>query len=226
MLPAHRHRGNVVITTEGEDPIDRDDGANLSRLPDRVHPETFLEPTSDIVALMVLEHQSQFHNHVTKASYTTRQALHYQKQMNQILERDETFLSDSTKRRIKRVADELVEYIFFCDEFPLTAKIRGRDEFRDDFLRNAVKDSQGRSLKEFDLSTRLLKYRCSYLVYSDSFLALPAPVLNQVVERMKSILSAEKAPEKFAHLEDAERRTILEILSTTHSLFTNNEKKN
>lgn len=216
-----RHRGNVFVNPNVEDDqaLNREIGANLDELPVVANEELYLEPTSDIVALMIMEHQSQFHNFVTRASYVNRQALHYQLEMNKILERELDFQTDSTRRRIESAAERLVEYTFFCDEFQLTSPVQGSEKFVEDFSRNAVLDRRGRSLKDLDLQTRLLKYPCSYLVYTDAFCSLPPEVLAIVKHRMLEILEGRDNSEKFRHLDDQDRKAILEILTDTHPVF-------
>ena len=217
-----RHRGNVLVIEDADSDktaLDRESGANQVRLPSRVRKEKYLQPTSDIVALMLMEHQVQFHNFVTQASYETRIALHQQKEMNRLLEQAEHYRSDSTKRRINSVANELVEYLFFVDEFKLSSPIQGSEEFIKDFRTSAIYDSKQRSLRDLDLKTRLLKYPCSYLVYTDSFTSLPKPVLDVVVKKMKEVLSGENQSTTFQHLTEQDRKAILQILVETHPLF-------
>ncbi len=49
-----RHLGNVLCTDENKPGwIDVEEGDNLTELPSRVRPASYLRPTSDIVALMV-----------------------------------------------------------------------------------------------------------------------------------------------------------------------------
>lgn len=214
-----RHRGNVLISGDDDCPIDPDAGDNLDRLPAQVRSEKYLKPTSDIVALMLLEHQTQFHNHVTKASYECRQAVHYQTIMNRVLERGKDHETDATRRRIQRAAEDLVKYLLFADEFRLTAPIRGNPEFAEEFVSRGVKDQQGRSLRDLDLETRLLKYPCSYLIYTPSFLALPDPVLKVVKTRMAEILNGLDPSDDFVHLSATDRQNIRDILAQTHPLF-------
>jgi len=216
---AMRHRGNVIATDNPKDPINEDAGANLNKLPGRVETAKYLEPTSDIVALMLLEHQTQFHNRVTKASYECRQALHYQTMMNRVLERGEDHETDSTRRRIERAAENLVRYVLFCDECPLTSPVAGDPEFQTEFEKRGVKDKKGRSLRELDLKTRIMKYPCSYLIYEPSFAALPNPILERVKARLTEILRGKDTTKEFAHLSASDRQSIFEILTDTHELF-------
>ncbi len=215
-----RHRGNVTISGGDDEPLDLEAGANLAELPERVKPENYLEPTSDIVALMLLEHQTQMHNLVTRASYAARQAQHYQDEMNRILERDADYQSESTVRRIRSAAEALVRYLLFSDEFELTSPVTGSPGFAEAFMSRGVRDSQGRSLRDLDLHNRLLRYPCSYLIYSESFNSLPPTVLDIVKSRMTEILTGKDNSDDYAHLTPEDRRNIFEILAETHPLFT------
>lgn len=216
---AMRHRGNATLTTTQADSLDREAAANLAEVA-RIHqPDRYLRNTSDIVALMTLEHQSQFHNFVARATTETHAALQYQIEMNRLLEREPDYQSDSTQRRIRGAAEDLVRYLFFVDEYVLTSPVQGKPEFVEQFLSRAVRDDQGRSLRDLDLQTRLLKYPCSYLVYTDAFLQMPVEVRQIVLERMREILEGRDTSKPFRHLSPDQRREILEILEQTHPLF-------
>jgi hypothetical protein len=214
-----RHRGNVFVNRDEGGEIDHEAGANLNQLPSIANAEGHLEPTSDIVALMLMEHQVQFHNFVTKASYTARQTRHYDTQMNRVFERDAGHRSESSTRRIDAAAEKLVAYTLFADEFRFSSPVRGAPEFVKQFSKTAVRTSDGRSLRDLDLQTRLLKYPCSYLVYTESFNALPDEILSVVKEKMLAVLNGNNDVKEFDHLTAADRKNILEILTETHPLF-------
>jgi hypothetical protein len=164
---------------------------------------------------MVLEHQSQMHNFITAAHYEARQALAYQETMNKALDRPADFRSESTTRRINAAAEQLVRCLLFVDEFRLTSPISGTSQFVNEFQKHGPSDSRGRSLRQFDLHSRLLKFPCSYLVYSDSFDQLPTEVKQRVGQRLGEILSAESAERGFEHLTTESRIAIREILRET-----------
>ena len=214
-----RHRGNVFVDPNRDDIIDREAGANLKTLPKIARPDSHLEPTSDIVALMLMEHQVQFHNHVARASYTTRQAVYRDEQMNKLFKRETNHRSDTTKRAINSVAEELVDYALFVDEFQLPSPVKGSSKFTDVFMSKAIKTKDGRSLRDLDLKTRLLKHPCSYLIYSKSFNSLPDVVLKVVKEKLLNALSPTENSNKFSHLTHEDKKSILEILKETHPLF-------
>ena len=210
-----RHRGNQIARNDPRDPLDYDAGANLSDLPDKVDPKNYLRDTSDLVALMLLEYQSQMHNALTAANYETRKAYEQQAIMNEALGRPEDFKSDSTKRRIKAAGEKVLELIFFADEFELESPVKGSSSFAEHFEKQGPKDSQGRTLRQFDLKTRLFKYRCSFYVYSDSFDALPKPMLDYVENRICEILYGKDSSTTFSHLSSTECQAIREMLIET-----------
>ncbi len=218
-----RHMGNVYVTDKLDTQnIDREKGANVKNLERIVDTTPYLVPTSDLVALMVMEHQSQMHNFITLAHMETRMARHYDAIMNKALDRDVDFQSDSTKRRIKAVSDKLVKYMLFSEEFPLKSPVEGASSFAQDFMQKGPRDSQNRSLRDFDLKHRLFKYPCSYLIYSEAFQTLPEPVMEQVMKSLNEILSAETPPEGFTHLSPKDRKNIREILIETLPQLTTN----
>ena len=102
-----------------------------------------------------------------------------------------------------------------ADEAELESAIEGTSEYRTYFESLGPFDRQGRSLREFDLKTRTFKYRCSYLIYSDSFKQLPKPAKQRAYQRLWEILSGKDQSEDYADLCTEERKTILEILRAT-----------
>ncbi len=217
-----RHLGNAIADDNRKDPIDPEPGANLANLGRLFRTSPYLQPTSDLVAMMVLEHQSQMHNLITRASFETRRAKHHDAVMNAALKRPKDYSSDSTGRRIASAAHKLVEYLLFKDEFRLTSPVAGTSGFADEFSSRGTRDSKGRSLRDFDLQTRMFKYPCSFLIYSEAFDALPSVTLDVIYSRLLEILydSTESADDDaFAHLSRADRIAIREILAETKPRF-------
>lgn len=211
-----RHRGNQIATeTQYDAIIDVEAGANQPSLPPRVDTANYLTPHSDIVAMLVLEHQAQMHNLLTRASFETRMALHRQAVMDQIFDRAPDALTESSQRIVKSVGDTLVEYMLFMEEAELEAPIRGTSGYSEEFAAQGPRDSQGRSLRELDLETRLFTYPLSYLIYSPQFDALPQPVLDYVYQRLWNILTGVEATPQLLHLTNAKCRAIREILIET-----------
>ena len=216
-----RHMGNVLCRSS-EAIIDRDAGANKASLADCFHLDSYVSPHSDIVALMVLEHQTQMHNAITAANYETRHATFQSRQINELLDRPKGYLSDSAERRISNSADRVLKYLLFCNEFTLAGRVSGPTSFAEEFASRGERDAKGRSLRDFDLNTRLFKYPCSYLIYSPSFRALPDDVRGVILTRLSDILEGRDQSAQYAHLSPEIRQAILEILQETlptgHSL--------
>lgn len=211
-----RHLGNRVTgAEESRATFDREAGANVVELGNRIDSRVYLTPHSDLVALMLLEHQTQTHNFLTLASYECRSANHYDTTMNPLLDRPADYVSDTTRRRIDSVAEKLVHALLFVDEFALTAPVQGTTSFAADFAKRGPRDSRGRSLRELDLTTRLLRYPCSYLIYSAQFDQLPRPVKSRVVLRLHDVLTGHDTTKPFRHLSTEDRQAILEILTET-----------
>jgi hypothetical protein len=210
------HLGNLVVReSKVPEEIDNSAGLNQTSLSDHFDTPRYLTGHSDIVALMVLEHQADAHNLITRANFLTRQAVHYQQALNRELNEPADRVWDSTKSRIRSACEPLVEYVLFCDEAELTDRVEGTSGFAAEFAQHAIRDRQGRSLRDFDLTKRLFKYPCSYLIYSPSLEALPREAKDYVWGRLWSILSGEDQSPKFAHLTSSDRQAILDILRHT-----------
>ena len=210
-----RHRGNTIAAAESTKSLNVEKGANLTDLHPLVDTEPYLTPHSDLVALMVLEHQAQMHNYITRACYEARQANHYDETWNKILDRAADAQSDVSKRRIVKAGEALLRYLLFADEFQLTSPVEGTSEFGDQFQALGPRDSQGRSLRDLDLQTRLFKYPCSYLIYSEGYDSLPTVILEYIEGRLAEVLTGQDTSREFAHLTAADRRAIREILDET-----------
>ena len=218
-----RHLGNAIADDNRRDPIDPEPGANLESLGRLVRTSPYLQPGSDLVSLMVLEHQSQMHNFIARASFETRRAKYHDEVMNKALKRPNGYTSESTGRRINSAAGKLVEFLLFSDEFRLTSPVAGTSDFAQEFSAQGHRDSKGRSLRDFDLQTRMFRYPCSFLIHSAAFDALPPTMLDVVYGRLIEILNAspgssdEAAP--FDHLSSADRIAIREIMVETKPEF-------
>jgi hypothetical protein len=176
-----RHMGNVFATNR-EDPeeLNRESGANRIELPKVVSASNYLGPHSDIVALMVLEHQARVHNLITRASFETRTAIYQDQAINRALDRAPDFRSESTLRRIAKASHELLEALLYVEETPLESEIDGPSVFSESLSKRGPVTNSGKSLYQMDLKTRLFRYPLSYLIYTPEFEALPTPVLDAI----------------------------------------------
>jgi hypothetical protein len=154
----------------------------------------YLTPYSDIVALMVLEHQAHLSNLITRAAWETRLG---------------------NELRIAEAAAAIADYMLFVDEARIAGGIEGSSGFAEKFSARGPKDANGRSLFELDLKTRLQKYPLSYMIYSPAFQELPAAPKALVMGTIDRVLSGEITGPKYAHLSPQLRADIREILRTT-----------
>jgi hypothetical protein len=155
---------------------------------------------SDIVALMVLEHQARAVNLITLLADRARRA-------------------DVSADAVRALAADLVDYFLFIDEAPLPARVISTSGFAQYFEDSGVRDTAGRSLREFDLKHRLFRYRCSYMIYSPTFNSLPESARHAVYGRLWQVLDAGDASEQYAQLSSDDRTAILDILLDTKADF-------
>jgi hypothetical protein len=114
---------------------------------------------------------------------------------------------------LNSATESFLKCLLFLEEAPLTEPIRGTSGFTTKFSEQGPRDTKGRSLRDFDLETRLFKYPCSYLIYSEAFEALPDQLKQNIYQRLWRILNGEDA--EFANIPAETRRAILEILLDT-----------
>jgi hypothetical protein len=186
----------------------------------------YLFPGSDAVALLVLAHQTQMHNLITLTNYKTRIALYtLGKQPADTAASapaatvTEASLPDTIRRQFERPAEQLLRYLLFVNEAPLSGlgaqQALTASPFAKEFAARGLRDSQGRSLRDFDFAQRIFRYPCSYLIYSDTFDAIPEPAKDYVYHRLLQILTGQDQSEDFSHLSAQDRRAVLEILLET-----------
>jgi hypothetical protein len=214
---ASRHLGNQVFDPETKvEAIDREPGANITSLDNFIDTRKYLTGHSDLVALMILEHQVTVQNQIANSVYQTRYALRDAAAMNEALGRADDFESESTSRRIQNAAEALVKAVLLSGEATLSDKIEGTSGFSEEFAARGPRDSQGRSLRELDLRTRLFRYPCSYLIYSNAIKKLPPQLKSRFFERLAEVLNSLPAKDDYAHLTPLNRLAIHEILLETH----------
>lgn len=189
-------------------------GWNLDVLPPRVEARAYLAPGSDIVALMVLEHQAYVHNLLTRANHESRVAELQSADINRLLNTPDAGLTEGGRSRVRGACEPLVEALFFSGEPPLPSPVRG-GPFAGEFESRGPFDTRGRSLRHFDLRKRLFRYPFSYLVYSKAYAGLPASARDYVARRVEEVLSGKDTRAAFAHLSAEDRAAIREILNDT-----------
>ena len=213
-----RHMGNTWVRDPGSpDQLDVETGANVTRLSDRVNLSRYARPDSDLVALMVLEHQTRLHNLLTRANWETRIALRQQEDMNRTLGQPSDHWFDSTRRRSHSHVEDLLKYMLFTEKVRLEAAVAGTSGFQDEFPKTGPRDRHGRSLRDLDLKTRLFRYPSSFLIYSEAFAGLPQAARDHLYLCLHDVLTGKEQSQEFASLSSADRTAILEILLDTKS---------
>ncbi len=189
---ASRHLGNEIAKGSAHK-IDVERGANVTDLKGRLDLSPYPVQSSDLVALMVLNHQVKMHNLITRLGCDAR------------LDRPE--LPSTVERTLR--------YMLYADEPMLRDRAAGTSPFRAEFEAIGPRDAHGRSLRELDLERRLFRYPCSFLIYSDSFDALPGKAKELLYRRLWEVLSGQDQSPAYAALTTADRRAVLEILAAT-----------
>ena len=171
---------------------------------------------SDVVALMTLEHQVGVHNLLIEANLTTRATLHRHTEMQKAFgEPVDAPLSETNERILQRLATKVLKEMLYVEEVPLPGGIEGTGIFQTAFEEGRKKSADGRSLRDFRLYERLMKYRCSHLIYSEAFANLPEAIRTRILDQLHGILTKPADWPEFAHLGEAERGHILAILKET-----------
>jgi hypothetical protein len=200
------HMGNEAAAVDGRPT------RALASVDGLFDPDGYSASTSDIVAHLVFTHQARMTNLLTRASWEARIA-------DPSLHPPFTRTADDDARVaaiMKGVASEVVDYLLFVDEAMLTDPVRGNSGFGERFATSGPRDRQGRSLYDLDLSRRLMKYPCSYMVYSPAFDALPRVAKDAIYQRLWQVLSGDERDERYrSALSPADRQAIVEILRDT-----------
>lgn len=204
-----QHMGNAFLRGGT---LDTAGNGNRLNLRDEFDTANYLSPYSDIVALMVLEHQSQLHNTLTRADFTVRQLQHDAEAAENDLESRQEL-----EAQLRVIAKEVVDRMLFCGETPLTSPVKGSVLFTQQFTGQGPRDAQGRSLRDFDLQTRLFRYPLSYLVYSPSFDSLQPPLRSEILKQLHQVLRGDSQGDEYKHLDATTRADILSILRETKS---------
>ena len=202
-----RHLGNAPVVDRNVDDVKIQD-ANLSiaDLRSRFDTGGYLSPHSDVVALLVFDHQIRMMNLLTRIGWQARTLAHDGR-------------SDAAiAAALRDTASETVDYMLFVDEAPLTG-VAGTSGFAESFSKRGPRDSKGRSLRDFDLKQRLFTNPCSYMIYSDAFDQLPAAAKRAIYARLWDVLSGNVRAPKYARLSAADRDRIIEILRETKRDF-------
>jgi hypothetical protein len=196
-----RHMGNVPVMPPDKKLAIATPTRVLSSVEGLFDLADYPSPYSDIVAQLVLAHQTRVTNMMVRLGWEARLAAAQP--------------SADASERMREAAADLVDYLLFVDEEPLPGPVRGTSGFAEVFAKAGPRDSRGRSLRDFELERRLFRHPLSYMIYTDTFDSLPADARETVYARMLHVLTGRDPHPKYRVLTAADRRAIAQILRET-----------
>jgi len=188
------HQGNQIVDASKQ--------LGPASLASSVDTSRYLTSSSDVVAHLVLAHQTQMHNVITETNYRYRLG----------------FASggeQAARQQFEKPAEALIRYLLFAREARLDEPVAGSSKYAEEFEAIGPRDRQGRSLRQFDLQKRIFKYPCSYLIYSEAFDTIPGPAKEYIYRRLLEVLTGKDQSPDFASLTTEDRTAILQILTAT-----------
>lgn len=197
-----RHLGNVLIES-AEDVSDENlaitgNKASIAELTDL---SSYLTPYSDIVALLVIEHQIEVQNQIARVNYYSKTLL-----------ADQSLDQTEVQRALQVLSDDLLASLFMVGQPGFSETVTGSSGFREYFEAQALIDEQSSLLRELNLETRLFEYPLSYLIYSDAIKNLPEPLLRLLKVGIDEVLTGESANDQFDHISPENRQIIAELI--------------
>ena len=157
-------------------------------------------------------------NSLTRAAHSARKMLEYQRALQKTF--GDPFTDepayDSVKSVFNGAVEDVVDHLLFRRAAALPPGVVGSDEFRGMFIAEALRGRAGHALKDFQLRDRLFAHRCSFLIYSEMFAALPRQLKARILDRLYTALHDDDPRGRYAYLELEEKRRIYEILMETH----------
>jgi hypothetical protein len=197
-----QHLGNIpVMPAEKNFARPRNPKAPLPTVEGFFDMKGYLAKTSDVVAQLVLAHETTVINLIGRLGWEARVA--------------EAQPSPDASARVREAASELADSLLLLDEAPLTGQVRGSSGYAEWFAAQGPRDAKGRSLRELDLRTRLFRYPCSFLIYSEAFDGLPPAARQAVYGRLWDMLSGRDTRKITRQLSAADRQAVLQILRDT-----------
>jgi hypothetical protein len=202
-----RHMGNETLESDGRGRLLIGVPKPLGSLSGWFDLDGYPSEFSDVAAVMVLDHQVRMTNLLTRVGWETRIALERQEKNPQE--------KDTAARLIAADARELTDYMLFVDEVPLPGKFVSFSAFPEKFAADGPRDSRGRSLRQVDLGKRLMRFPCSYMIYSPAFDALPSAAKDSIYSRLWDVLSGKDKAPQYSRLSSSDRAAIVSILLET-----------
>lgn len=208
------HMGNTFVKEAEHPTIDLKPTSDATSLEDQLDTTKYLSRHSDTVALLVLDHAVRMQAFITRARYD---ALLTEDELRRAP--GDARIAEWSKQRIANSGEALLAYMLFRDEAAIQGPVKGTSGYETEFARIGPRDKKGRSLREFDLITRVFKYPCSYLIHTESFDAIPKLMKDYIWMRLDQILTGKDRSGVYATMADVDRKAVLEILTDTKREF-------
>jgi hypothetical protein len=212
------HLGNIVV----EDIADLQDleslrVGNVESLEGLLDTSPYPAPYSDIVALLVIQHQVQVQNDITRTHWDLLTALGVEAgSAEAALAALPAAALDSL---LYEHTEVLIESLVNAFAVELTAPVAGTSGFAEWFEAQGPRDPAGRSLRALDLEQRVFRYPVNYQIYSDAVAALPVQARRYIYRRIREELEGGGRLELESAYSTADRAAALEILAATQPEF-------
>ena len=212
------HRGNVRGSEVGEQLVFETTKERPDELSGYFDTSAYLRSRSDVVALLVFEHQLTMQNSLTRAGMTCRKMTTYQHGLQKAFKEPITDepAYDSVKSVFSSAVQDVVDRLLFRKAAPVPEGVTGNEAFRRSFAEKAPRSASGHALKDFQLRDRLFENRCSYMIYSESFRSLPETLKTRILDRLQAALRSRDSNDRYAYLSADEKQQIYDILIETH----------
>jgi hypothetical protein len=216
---SQQHLGNIQAEP-GEDVANLPGlyRGNIDSLQSLFDTRPYLTDRSDIVALLIFEHQAYIEGFITRANFKSRTVLE-RNGLDAAGDMPWSSLAPQVQKPLKSMLESLVQALLSVEATTLSDTIRSTSGYSRWFEARGPRDPKGRSLRELDLRTRVFKYPLSYLIYSESFDGLPTCGKDYIYRRIADILNGRDTSPTYAHLSPGERAELLEILRATKPDF-------
>lgn len=212
------HMGNKFVMRSAADELSyrKKFGQNVTDLSNYFDTDKHLTDTSDILALMLMEHQVQVHNTLSSSKMSYLRRVHLTKAIN-AGKYDPS--SESARKIVGEHANKILKTLLFTDSIDLPADgVDGSDVFEEEFAKAGV-SYDDHSLRDLRLQKRIFKYRCSYMIRCKAFDMLPDIIRKEVLVRLNKVVTDKGNYPGLPQLSSREKKRIHEILLHTHKEY-------